>query len=190
MTQQHFYLLQNRSKMNYKNNFAHLFAFLYPIYAPLYCSFAKKTTLLSTTIKVWFYHIFEQNGQKLSEIRVNQGLGAVNATAPRPFFFSATEKCGKILMYFWWVLALQRPSCFGGHRGLEPYTLWGFLCRLISVRCENNIRIFPPQPKCGFFAKKTKPFAPSNEKAHRKTAMCFLLLLLTCCKRLVYHNRF
>ena len=51
---------------------------LYP--APL------KASLLSTTIKVRFLQYFIQNERKSSKIRVIQGLGVVNWTAPRPFF--------------------------------------------------------------------------------------------------------
>ena len=50
---------------------------LYP--APL------KASLLSTTIKVRFLQYFIQNERKSSKIRVIQGLGVVNWTAPRPF---------------------------------------------------------------------------------------------------------
>ena len=60
---------------------------LYP--APL------KTSLLSTTIKVRFLQYFIQNERKSSKIRVIQGLGVVNWTAPRPFFRFQSRKIAK-----------------------------------------------------------------------------------------------
>lgn len=60
---------------------------LYP--APL------KASLLSTTIKVRFLQYFIQNERKSSKIRVIQGLGVVNWTAPRPFFRFQSRKIAK-----------------------------------------------------------------------------------------------
>lgn len=78
---------------------------LYP--APL------KASLLSTTIKVRFLQYFIQNERKSSKIRVIQGLGVVNWTAPRPFFRFQSRKIAKNAGVLLWGLC-----------SAKTYALW------------------------------------------------------------------